>query len=104
MREMRNWNTNIEHNSEIEAKSFVMESWIVEDEATDKANKVYKLGVPKGSWMIKLKITSPEVWEAVKAGKYKGFSIEGNFIDKEELNKIEQNKNLVEQIMQILES
>lgn len=104
MREMRNWNTNLEHDNEIEAKSFVMESWIVEDPSADKANKVYKLGVPKGSWMIKMKITSPEVWEAVKSGKYKGFSIEGNFIDKEELEKIDQNKNLLEQIMQILES
>lgn len=102
MAEMRNRETNLEHNSDMDAKSFLFESWIVEDALTDKANSVYKLGVPKGTWMIKMKITDSKVWEAVKAGKYKGFSIEGNFIDKQDLEDIEKDKALIDEIMNIL--
>jgi hypothetical protein len=103
MRELKNRDTNLDHNEDVAASAYVFESWIVESEE-DKANSVYKLGVPIGSWVVKMKITDPEVWEAVKAGKYKGFSIEGNFIDKEELEGIEKQKEMIESIMRVLES
>lgn len=104
MRETRLRNTNLDHNETSDAKSYVFESWIVEDEKTDKANSVYKLNVPKGTWMVKMKVDDPEIWKMVKEGKYRGFSIEGNFIDKQELEEIEKSKELVESIMRILKS
>ena len=103
MKEMRNHDTNLEH-AENHASSYVFESWIVEDEATDKANTVYNLGVPKNTWMVKMRVNDPEVWADVKAGKYQGFSIEGNFIDKADLEEIEKEKEEVAEIMRILES
>jgi len=54
--------------------------------------------------MIKMQVTNPKVWEAVKAGKYNGFSIEGNFIDKEDLEDIEKEKELIDKIVSILTS
>ena len=104
MRELRNQATNLDHMEDTPAGAYVFESYIVEDPASDKANTVYNLGAPKGAWIVKMRVTNEKVWQAIKAGKYKGFSIEGNFIDKEELDKIEQDKNLLEQIMNILES
>jgi hypothetical protein len=103
MKELRNKDTNIEHNENVDAGSYVFESWIVEDE-NDKANSVYNLDVPVGSWMIKMKVTDSNVWKGIKEGKYNGFSIEGNFIDKEELADIEKTKEMVESIMSILNS
>ena len=103
MKETRNHDTNLEH-AENDASSYVFESWIVEDEATDKANSVYNLGVPKGTWMVKMKVNDPKVWADVKAGKYQGFSIEGNFIDKADLEQIEKEKKEIEEIMRILQS
>jgi len=103
MRETRLGSTNLDHNDNVHGGSFVFESWLVEDE-NDKANSVYKLGVPVGTWMVKMKVTDPKVWEMVKEGKYQGFSIEGNFIDKVDYEQIKSEKDLVESIMSILQS
>jgi hypothetical protein len=38
--------------------------------------------MPKGTWMVSVKVNNEEVWEEfVKTGKVKGFSIEGYFSD-----------------------
>lgn len=103
MKELRVHSTNLEHDETVNANSFVFESWLVET-LSDKANTKYNLDVPVGTWMLKLKVSDPAVWEAVKAGKYKGFSIEGNFVDKKELENIEKEKEMVEEIMRILNS
>lgn len=39
--------------------------------------------LPEGTAYASMKIENDEVWAAVKDGKFKGFSIEGNFIDSE---------------------
>jgi len=103
MKELRNRDTNIEHNENKNANSYIFESWIVEDPKTDKANTVYNLGVPKGTWLVKMRVTDQEVWAAVKAGKYKGFSLEGSFIEKEDYENIQKERELIESILRILE-
>jgi hypothetical protein len=102
MKELRNRDTNIEHNENQNANSYVFESWIVEDPETDKANTVYNLGLPKGSWAVKMRVTDPEVWQSVKEGKYKGFSLEGSFVDKEDFEDLQKEKSMIEEIMNIL--
>jgi hypothetical protein len=59
----------------------VVESWLIEDEKMDKS-KLYGFNLPKGTWMISMKVDNDEVWQDVKDGKVKGFSIEGYFADK----------------------
>ena len=61
----------------------VVESWIVEDPDMDKS-KHYGMSVPVGTWMVRVRVDNDEMWEQVKEGKVRGFSIEGYFIDKVE--------------------
>lgn len=76
-------NSTLEHEYQLKGMS-VVESWIVEDEKKDKS-ALYDLGVPKGTWMVSVKVNNDEVWEEfVKTGKVKGFSIEGYFSDNAE--------------------
>ena len=78
-------NATLEHQMKANGLT-VVESWIVEGEQ-DKS-RIYGLDVPKGTWMISMKITDDELWAEIKEGKkYKGFSIEGYFADKASIKK-----------------
>jgi hypothetical protein len=103
MREMRNHDTNIQHNGKNNANTYVMETWLVENEE-DKANSMYKFDVPVGTWMVKMRVTDPEVWKQVKAGKLNGFSLEGSFMDSKDYEAYQQDKQLYERVMRILKS
>jgi hypothetical protein len=59
--------------------------------------------LPKGTWMISMKIEDDKVWKDAKDGKYKGFSIEGYFADKLEMSIQEaEAENLINEIINIL--
>lgn len=74
-------NTTIQHDKKLEGLT-VVETWLVEDPATDKS-KAYGLNVPKGTWMVAMKVDNDEIWEnEVKSGNVKGFSIEAFFAEK----------------------
>lgn len=78
-------NATLEHQMKASGLT-VVESWIVEGEQ-DKS-RIYGLDVPKGTWMISMKITDDKLWAEIKEGKkYKGFSIEGYFADKASIKK-----------------
>jgi hypothetical protein len=63
----------------------VIESWIVEGEQ-DKS-RAYGMNVPKGTWMVSMKIDSEAIWEEwVKENRIRGFSIEGMFTRKVDLS------------------
>jgi len=63
----------------------VIESWIVEGEQ-DKS-RMYGMNVPRGTWMVSMKIDSDAIWqEWVKENRIKGFSIEGMFTRKVDLS------------------
>jgi hypothetical protein len=65
------------------------ESWIIEDSKKDKST-LYGFSLPKGTWMVKMKIENDELWQEIKSGNLKGLSIEGYFIDKmQEMSKVE---------------
>lgn len=81
MREKRLDATNIEHTSLQAEETYVVESWLIEDEYDDKANAL-GLDYPKGTWVITMKTDSPKVWGDIKTGKYAGFSVEGYFGEK----------------------
>lgn len=73
-------NSTFEHQIQLDGMA-VVESWLVEDDIQDKSRK-YDLDVPVGTWMVSVKVNNDQVWQEVKAGKVKGFSIEGYFADK----------------------
>jgi len=67
---------NINLNHGINANNIsVVESWIIEKSEIDKA-KVLGYNLPEGTWMISMKIDNDLVWDSIKAGEFKGFSIE----------------------------
>lgn len=80
MRQKRNDEYTVEHRDKVQGLS-IFESWIVADKDRDKA-AVYGFDVPDGTWMVSVKVHNGEVWSDVKDKKYRGFSIEGYFIDK----------------------
>lgn len=65
-----------EHLKPIEGVT-VVESWYKEGE-NDKSVHL-GMDVPVGTWLIGSKVDNAEIWANVKAGKVKGFSIEGYF-------------------------
>ena len=103
MRELRNGATNVEHDNQDPANSYVKETWLVETE-DDKANTKYNLDVPVGTWMVAMRVQDPEVWKQIKAGQLNGFSIEGNFMDKIDYEKYKKDKEMYDRVVKILKS
>lgn len=56
----------------------MFESWLKDDKRGIKAMKGFE-DVPDGSWFGSFKVDNDEVWQMVKAGKVRGFSVEGQF-------------------------
>jgi hypothetical protein len=79
MKTLRNNNATYEHKMEIGGVS-VIESWIKESKH-DKSEEFGFSELPIGTWFIKMKVDNQDVWEQVKQGNIKGFSIEGYFVD-----------------------
>jgi hypothetical protein len=79
------------------------ESWIIEDPKRDKSS-LYGFDLPKGTWMVKLKISNEELWSKIKDGELKGLSIEGFFTNKFEgmQDKEPTNKEILEALGEIL--
>ena len=83
-------NATLEHERKMLDDMSVVESWIIEDTEKDKS-KLYGFNLPKGTWMISMKVNNDDVWQKVKDGEVKGFSIEGHFVDKYEMS-LQQNE------------
>ena len=83
-------NATYEHERKMLDGMSVVESWIIEDEKQDKSAK-YGFNLPKGTWMISMKVNNDEIWKKVKDGEVKGFSIEGHFVDQYEMS-LQQNE------------
>lgn len=99
---MRNYQNEVtmEHNHKLKDMS-VVESWIIEDAEMDKS-KLYGFSFPKGTWMVAMKVDNEDVWNDVKSGKIKGYSIEGRFSDSMELKAIDEEQELIEKIKAII--
>jgi hypothetical protein len=93
-------NATYEHDKKLKGMS-VVESWIIDDTKSDKS-RFYGFDLPKGTWMISMKVNNDEVWKDVKEGKVKGFSIEGYFADKLEMSQMSEEDILIEKIKQII--
>ena len=65
----------VNHDGSVRNDMYAFESWIVENPEKDKAT-LLGMSVQKGDWVLGQKIDNSEVWQDVKDGKLKGFSIE----------------------------
>ena len=55
----------------------IVESYITERDETYELSETEKTLVPAGSWMMAIKVNDDKIWEGVKNGTFKGFSIGG---------------------------
>ena len=92
-------NATLEHEKKMLDGMSVVESWIIEDEKTDKS-RLYNFNLPKGTWMISMKVNNDEIWNKVKAGDVKGFSIEGYFVDKYEMSLQTEDEIIIEKLIE----
>lgn len=97
-------NVNLMHDSGQKLDGLTMfESWITDEKRGIRAMKGFD-DVPDGSWFGSFKVNNDEVWQMIKDGKVKGFSVEGLFqykpTEKQDLNTME--NQLWSQITDIL--
>ena len=91
-------NATLEHAVPIEGLTLV-ESWLTD--GTNDKSKTLGFDLPNGTWFGGIKVDNADVWEAVKDGKVKGFSIEGYFIPaKEQL--LSDHAKLLQELEEIL--
>ena len=57
---------------------YLTESWLVGLSSKDKSN-MYGFTLPQGTWFGVYKVENNDVWNKVKEGQFRGFSIEGLF-------------------------
>jgi hypothetical protein len=100
MKELRAKDTNIQHEDN-EAGSYVFESWLIEN-PEDKANTHYGFNLPVGTWMVSMRVEDEATWKKVKNGELTGYSLEGNFLEKDEYEKFKKDRETYEKIMKIL--
>jgi len=94
-------NATLEHKEKLNGLS-VVESWVIDNPEMDKS-KEYGFSLPKGTWMISMKVNNEDIWNDVKAGKVKGFSIEGYFADKYEMSQEkDERKEIINQLKELL--
>jgi hypothetical protein len=77
----------------------MFESWII-DRQKGKLPMTGFEDAKDGSWFGSYKVENDDVWSKVKAGEFKGFSVEGIFGYSDRVTK---DDILVEQIKSILE-
>ena len=82
----RNWTTD---HVETTDRLSVVETWIKYSEE----DKSVALGFeePLGTWFVGVHVDSNEIWEKVKSGEFKGFSVEA-FLALDEINKLSDMK------------
>jgi len=94
-------NATLENKEKLNGLS-VVESWVIDNPEMDKS-KEYGFSLPKGTWMISMKVNNEDIWNDVKAGKVKGFSIEGYFADKYEMSQEkDEREEIINQLKELL--
>jgi GTPase SAR1 family protein len=72
---------------------YLTESWIIEQSAKDKSN-IYGFTLPRGTWFGVYKVDDKNIWDKVKDGTFRGFSIEGLFEHKRSNVKLSLEKQI----------
>ena len=99
-----NQNLNLMHEPQTKVEGVcIFESFIVDSSRGIKPMAGFE-DAKEGSWFISAHITNPSVWQVIKDGKVKGFSVEGVFsYAKNKMHKYS-DEQLVEALKQIFKS
>lgn len=92
----------VEHNHNIENGITYFQSMII-DKEQGICPKAFK-DLPNGTWIVGCKIDNINVWDAVKNGNVKGFSIDGHFHTEQEerMNKQKPTMDTLEELFDFL--
>jgi len=97
-------NVNLMHDGNQEVEGVTMfESWIKDSSRGVAPMKGFE-DAPEGSWFGSFKVENEDVWNRVKSGEFKGFSVEGVFNYKKEKAPMSVEEALWSQIVEILQA
>ena len=95
--------TNLQHQYPVTGVTIV-ESWLKEGNS-DKSLALGLTDLPDGTWFIGAKVDDDNVWEEVKSGAIRGFSIEGMFTEQSvEMHAMNVESLLIKEIESVLAS
>jgi len=95
--------TNLQHQYPVIGVTIV-ESWLKEGNS-DKSLALGLSDLPDGTWFIGAKVDDDNVWEEVKSGAIRGFSIEGMFTEQSvEMHAMNVEALLIKEIESVLAS
>jgi hypothetical protein len=102
MKEGRSSSFNYMHDENVPLSDiYIQQSFIIDSEKGMNTPEGMET-LPNGTWFGYIKVDNDEIWnDFVKTGKLKGFSVEGNFSQKENFNSNIMNK--IEQMLERLE-
>lgn len=93
-------NVNLMHSPNAQVDGVTMfESFITDENRGILPMKGFE-DAPDGSWFGSFKVDNQDVWNDVKEGKFKGFSVEGLFTYKTKPNKEQELMNAIKEILQ----
>ena len=96
-----NNHVNLMHDPEQKVKGVTMfESWLVDNERGIMPMKGFE-GCSDGSWFGSFYVENEKVWQSIKKGDYKGFSVEGLF---DYVEPISAEENALKKISELLNS
>lgn len=72
-------NLNLFHDPSLPADGVTIFNSFVSDKSIGVQPMAGFEDLPDGSWFISAKVENEEIWQRIKAGEVKGFSVEGNF-------------------------
>lgn len=99
----RTTNVNLEHSRSLINGAYIMESFVIDKDRGIQAPKGFE-DLADGSWFASMKIEDAEIWSQVKAGTFKGFSIEGFFdYNQVKMAKIKNDLQLFNELRSIVE-
>ena len=91
---------NVEHSTPVDGV-FMFESYIIDRKKGIMPPKGFD-EVSDGSWFGSFKVENEKIWEEVKAGTFKGFSVEGLFRYEKTNKVITEEEQIMSQIFKIL--
>lgn len=91
---------NIEHSTPVDGV-FMFESYIIDREKGIMPPNGFE-DVSDGSWFGSFKVENEKIWEEVKAGTFKGFSVEGLFKYEKTNKVVTEEEQIMNQIFKIL--
>ena len=86
LKDYRQHNVTLDHETDASDVT-VVESWLKADAIYDKSVAIgLDKDLPIGTWIVGMKVNQIDVWDRIKSGELKGFSVE-SLISLEEFNK-----------------